>query len=137
MPHDPERIAETRSWFAKASEDLRAAKFELTAKPPLTADIVFHAQQAVEKSIKGFLSWHDQTFRKTHNLVEIGESAARIDSTLETLLRRAAPLTEYAWRFRYPGDLDEPPVEEAREALTIATEVLEALLTRLPSEVRP
>jgi hypothetical protein len=69
--------------------------------------------------------------------VEIGESAARIDSTLETLLRRAAPLTEYAWRFRYPGDLDEPPVEEAREALTIATEVLEALLARLPSEVRP
>ena len=72
MPHDPDRIAETRSWFSKASEDLRAATFELTAEPPLTADIVFHAQQAVEKSIKGFLGWHDRPFRKTHNLVEIG-----------------------------------------------------------------
>lgn len=137
MPHDPERIAETRSWFAKASEDLRAATFEFKAKPPLTADIVFHAQQAVEKATKGFLSWHDLTFRKTHNLVEIGEAAVAVDSKLEPILRRAAPLTEYAWRFRYPGDLDEPPVEEAREALAVAQEVFDALLDRLPSEVRP
>jgi HEPN domain-containing protein len=137
MLHDPERIAEARSWFVKASDDLRAAAFELTAEPPLTADIVFHAQQAVEKAIKGFLTWHDRVFRKTHNLVEIGEIAAAIESSLEPLLRRAAPLTEYAWRFRYPGDLDEPPVEEAREALATALEVFDSLLTRLPAEVRP
>ena len=136
MPHDPERIAEVRSWFVKAGEDLRAAAFELTAQPPLTADIVFHAQQAVEKAIKGFLSWHDRPFRKTHNLVEIGEAAGAIDSTLEPLLRRAAPLTEYAWRFRYPGDPDEPPVEEAREALAIAREVFESLSSKLPAEAR-
>ena len=111
--------------------------FELTAQPPLTSDMVFHAQQAVEKAIKGFLCWHDRPFRKTHNLVEIGEAAAAVDSTLESVLRRAAPLTEYAWRFRYPGDLDEPSVEEAREALAIAREVFDGLLSRLPIEVRP
>jgi len=137
MPHDPERIAEVRSWFQKASDDLRAAAFELTAVPPLTADIVFHTQQAVEKAIKGFLSWHDRPFRKTHNLVEIGGTAVAVDSALEPLLRRAAPLTEYAWRFRYPGDMDEPPAEEAREALGIAREVFDALLSRLPVEVKP
>ena len=48
MPHDPERIAEVRSWFAKASDDLRAAVLGFTAQPPLTSDIVFHAQQVVE-----------------------------------------------------------------------------------------
>ena len=53
-------------------------RLDLQAKPPLTADSVFHAQQAAEKSIKGFLSWHDRPFRKTHNLVEIGEQAAAI-----------------------------------------------------------
>ena len=137
MPHDPERIAEVRSWFSKAAEDLRAATFELTAEPPLTADIVFHAQQAVEKSIKGFLSWHDRPFRKTHNLVELGEAATAVDPALESALRRAAPLTEYAWRFRYPGDLVEPPVEEAREALAIAREVFDGLLSRLPANVKP
>ena len=137
MPHDPERIAEVRSWFSKAGQDLRAGTFELTAEPPLTADIVFHAQQAVEKAIKGFLSWHDRPFRKTHNLVELGEAATAVDPALESLLRRTAPLTEYAWRFRYPGDLVEPSVDEASEALAIAREVFDSLLSRLPADVKP
>lgn len=73
MPLDPERIAETRGWLVKAAEDLRAADFERRAQPPLSGDIAFHAQQAAEKVMKGFLTWHDHRFRKTHNLVEIGE----------------------------------------------------------------
>ncbi len=59
MPLDPERIAEARAWLVKAADDLRAADFERTAEPPLTSDIVFHAQQAAEKTLKGFLAWHD------------------------------------------------------------------------------
>lgn len=51
MPRDPAREAETAEWLAKAQLDLRAARFELTAEPPLTADIVFHCQQAAEKSM--------------------------------------------------------------------------------------
>jgi len=137
MPHDPERIAETRPWLSKATEDLRAADFELTAKPPLVADIVFHAQQAAEKAMKGFLAWHDRPFRKTHNLIEVGEACVAIDPTLDELLRRAAPLTEYAWKFRYPGEPEAPPREEAEQALAIARAVYDAILARLPEEVRP
>ena len=96
MPHDPALITETRAWFSKAGNDLRAGTFELGAVPPLTSDIVFHTQQAAEKAMKGFLTWHGQVYRKTHNLVEIGEACAAIDPTLEPLLRRAAELTEYA-----------------------------------------
>ena len=66
MPLDPERIAETRAWLVKAAEDLRAADFERTAQPPLSSDIVFHAQQTAEKAMKSFLTWHDRPFRKTH-----------------------------------------------------------------------
>jgi hypothetical protein len=29
MSHDPARVAETKSWFAKAASDLRAASHEL------------------------------------------------------------------------------------------------------------
>ena len=56
MSLDPILVAETKSWFAKASEDLRAADFEFGATPPLLADIVFHCQQAAEKAMKGFLT---------------------------------------------------------------------------------
>lgn len=56
MPHDPARLEDTRAWLAKAQMDLEAGAFELTADPPFSADIVFHAQQATEKALKGFLA---------------------------------------------------------------------------------
>lgn len=80
---------------------------------------------------------HGTAFRKTHNLVEIGETCAALDPALDPLLRRAAPLTEYAWKFRYPVEPEEPTREEAEAALATAREVYEAILSRLPEEVRP
>ena len=38
--------------------------------------------------MKGFLTWHDRPFRKTHNLVEVGEACATVDATLEAQGRR-------------------------------------------------
>jgi hypothetical protein len=100
MPLDPIRVAETRSWLAKATGDLRAADHDLTATPPLLEDAVFHVQQAAEKTLKGFL-------------------------------------TEYAWKFRYPGDPEAPSDDEARRALGVAHEVYRAIVAVLPHEVRP
>ena len=137
MPPDPARVAETRAWLHKASEDLRAGSHQLSARPPLCADAAFHAQQVCEKAAKGFLAWHDRPFGKTHNLVELGRACAAISTDLEPVLRSAAPLTEYAWRFRYPGDPEEPTIDEVRHVLLIAREVLEAILARLPDDARP
>jgi len=36
MPYDPELVAETRSWFVKATQDLGAATHEFTADPPFS-----------------------------------------------------------------------------------------------------
>ncbi len=74
MQPDPAHIAETRAWFFRAAEDLRAADHEFTAVPPLLADIAFHCQQAAEKAFNGFLTWHNDPFRYTHSLEEIGEA---------------------------------------------------------------
>ncbi|MBI3089067.1 MAG: HEPN domain-containing protein [Candidatus Tectomicrobia bacterium] len=137
MPHDPELVAETRAWVARAEDDLRAGAIVLSAEPPLTAAVVFHAQQAAEKAMKGFLTWHSRPFRKTYNLTEIGGMCVGRDASLEPLLRRAAMLTDYAWKFRYPGEPEYPPREEAEEALDTAREVFDAILARLPEEVRP
>jgi len=137
MLHDPALVAEVRAWLLKAGKDLAAATYEMQADPPFAGDIVFHAQQAAEKSLKAFLSWHRIHFRKTHNLVELGAACCKVDESLEPLLKRAAPLTEYAWKFRYPGDPEEPAAEEAVDALERARDVFEAVLKRLPSEVHP
>ena len=53
--------------------------------------VLFHSQQAVEKSLKAFLSRHRTPFRKTHNLVELGETCCLLDPSLESLLRQPRP----------------------------------------------
>jgi len=135
MAEDPELIADTRAWLVKATSDLAAATLDLQAQPPLTEDVVFHAQQATEKALKGFLTFRGRVFRKTHNLVELGESCAALDPTLTDLLKSAARLTEYAWLFRYPGEPEAPSREEAEEALATARAVYHAILARLPAQV--
>ena len=137
MQPDPARVADTKAWLAKADMDIQAAAFELTAVPPFVAHAVFQAQQATEKVLKGYLAWHDTPFRKTHDLAEIGRQCADIDPSFAPLLLRAASLTQYAWRFRYPGEPAEPTRRETEEALALAREVYDAILTRLPAEVRP
>lgn len=137
MSHDPARVADTKAWLARVTTDLRAAAHDLRASPPLLADTVFHCQQATEKALKGFLAWHDRPFRKTHDIEEIGGACREVDPSLSDVIDRAVPLTEYAWRFRYPGEPEEPSMEEAQEALALATKVYEAIRARLPAEVWP
>ena len=134
MPADPVLIGETHAWLHKAAHDLRAAGHNLTASPPLLDDALFHCQQAAEKALKGFLMWNDIPFRKTHSLEEIGEQCLDLDSTLHDFVDRAIPLTEYAWKFRYPGEPQEPSLAEVEDALLIAKQLYEAILVRLPSK---
>ena len=137
MPLDPVLVEETRGWFGKAAADLRMAALALDAEPPLLGHVVFDAQQAAEKSIKGFLVWHNQVFRRTHAIEEIGQQALAIDRSLEPMIDHAVPLSEYAWRFRYPRDPSDPSRDEAVSALAIARELHRELLARLPPEVCP
>jgi HEPN domain-containing protein len=137
MAADKARAEDVRAWLRKASLDLRAAEHAISAPEAcLWADIAFHAQQATEKCLKAFLAWHDVPFRKTHNLEELGRECVKLDCTLQAVVTCAVPLTEYAWKFRYPGEPDEPSREEAERALRIAREAAEEVANRLPEDVR-
>ena len=132
MEPEDARLQDVRAWLAKANLDLRAAAHEASAPAEgLWGDVMFHAQQAAEKSLKAFLAWHDVPFRKTHNLENLGQRCVAVDATLQPLADQAAPLSEYAWKFRYPGEADEPEREEAELALAAARNIYEAILTRL------
>jgi len=108
----------------------------LGAQSAFTRAATFHAQQAAEKALKGFLTWHDTPFRKTHDLLELATTCAPIDSDLGSLATPATALTPFAWSSRYPGD-DAPTVQAAENALERARRLYRAVLDRLLSEVRP
>jgi HEPN domain-containing protein len=136
MQSDAARLADTRAWLAKARTDLRSAEHALAASPPLAEDVAFHAQQAAEKAMKALLTWHDVPFRKTHSREELGQQCVAVEPTPLALVDQAAPLTEYAWRFRYPGEDAPPTPEEVDGALQTARAVVAAVSERLPQQAR-
>lgn len=132
MPLDDAKREDTIAWFTKARSDLAKARHAMTAKEPFRDDAVYHCQQAIEKAMKSLLTWHDVPFRKTHSLEELGCQCIVIDQSLQTIVDQAVPLSEYAWKFRYPGEDELPTEDETEEALTIAQAVIDVIGNKLP-----
>ncbi len=137
MQPEDTRTADARAWPAKTRQDVRRVEILLAATPADVEGALFHCQQAAERALKAFLTWHDVRFRRIHDLEEIGKQCVEVDQTLGSLMGRAETLSEYASRFRYPGAPYEPRMEEGQAALALVREVTEAILIRLPREVRP
>jgi HEPN domain-containing protein len=97
------QIADTKAWLTKVVHDLRRVEILLGSEPPDVEGALFHCQQAAEKAFKAFLTWHDVSFRRVHELDIIGGHCADLDPTLRDLADRADTLTKYVWQFRYPG----------------------------------
>src|SRR5712692_7025195 len=100
MQPDPARAADTKAWLAKAAQDLRRVEILLAVNPPDVEGALFHSQQAAEKALKAFLTWHDVRFRRVHELDVIGGQCVDVGPTLASLVTRVDALTKYAWRFR-------------------------------------
>ena len=71
MPRDEVLAGDTRAWLEQAVKDLRRVEILLAVTPPDVEGALFHSQQAAEKALKGFLTWHDIAFRQVHELGEI------------------------------------------------------------------
>lgn len=123
-----------RQWLAKARGDLKVARHLLGADADFAFGAAFHAQQAAEKALKEALVWHQVAFPKTHDLGRLAELLRPAVARLPTPIERAIALTSYGVEVRYPADLPEPTVAEARDALALAEAVHGAVLELLPAE---
>ena len=113
-----------RDWFDKAERDLLTAVTILGAVNVPTDIVCFHCQQASEKYLKGFLSWHATPPARTHDLAALLVACTTLDPRLASLRPLAIHLTDYAVDVRYPGlPHSDPTVLEAREALNAAGEI--------------
>jgi len=119
---------EAAKWLRQAAKDRNAAQVLIGAEPSRS---VFHSQQAAEKAVKAFLTFHQIPFRKTHNLTDLGSQCASVDPSLEALLREVADLTDHASAFRYPDSPYEPDADEAARALATATGLCDEIGRRL------
>ena len=124
-----------RGWLLKARSDLIACRRTLQADGSYDTTC-FHAQQAIEKSLKALLAFHAQPVPRTHDLEEL----QRLCSPLHTLpaLDRFdfSETTDYGVLVRY--DLEFwPDQDTADDAVGQAEQVFELVVNALPPECRP
>jgi HEPN domain-containing protein len=119
-------------WLAKAERDYEAARRMINdTREPLLDAGVYHCQQAAEKALKGWLTSKGVAVTKTHDLVHLVRLCAADEQTFEALISLADFLSPFAVEFRYPGDIFEPPQEDADRALLDARAILDAVSASL------
>jgi HEPN domain-containing protein len=122
----------TGEWVKKAEGDYRtmSREFKVTRQPNHSA-VCFHAQQCVEKLLKGFLNEHDIRFAKTHDLLRIITLTYPVRPEWKALELEADSLTDYASESRYPGE--DCTFEEARYAVEVCKKIRKVVLAAIKS----
>jgi len=116
------------SWLVKVSSDVGSA--EVLLREGYIENSCFHAQQACEKTLKAYLSLHEDEPEWTHDLRKLCKTCMRYDAEFEAVLDDASELTQFISRTRYPGD-DSYSEWDAQEALEIVRQIYEFTLPRI------
>jgi HEPN domain-containing protein len=124
-----------KGWFLKGDSDLNTARTVLaTAGPYDTA--CFHAQQAVEKYLKGLLDYHGRPYPLIHDLGKLALLCEGVEPPPGLSMQEVAALTDYAVSLRYDSEF-WPDLSKAADAVRVAGQVQTAILAVLPAEARP
>ncbi len=112
-------------WLEFAQTDVRMAQLALPES--LFAAVCFHAQQAVEKSMKAILAMREENIPKTHSLARLSDQIGGSEfDDLEAALTR---LDDVYLTSRYPdllpGSLPEGlPTQQVAEQVLAAAQIV-------------
>jgi HEPN domain-containing protein len=115
-----DRELAARRWFLKAANDLYTAETMLRDAFPTPDTICFHAQQCMERLLKGILTVQGQDIEFTHDLPHLVTMCAQVDERFMGWMDVARELTDYAVEVRYPDVWREIPLDEAMRAAQLA-----------------
>ena len=132
-----EKHTEVRNWLIKSLHDLGSARRLMEGDEPYLDTAVYHCQQAAEKVLKAFLTYHDILFERTHDLIELLELSLAQEPAFKQWREVAEELTPYAVQYRYPSDVLEPSQSDAKAALQHTQAFMNFIFGLLSDEVKP
>jgi HEPN domain-containing protein len=110
-----------RSWLLKAAHDMETAKIVATQLPDYDDVIAFHCQQAIEKSLKGYLVYLDIEFKPVHDLGYLLNLTVTKDNSMDLYFEDVDRISRYAVQIRYPDTMIRLTKFQIEEAIKIAS----------------
>lgn len=127
---------EARRWFRQAQADLAAVENDINTVKPSYEWACFKCHQAAEKALKAAQYSVDAHKTNIHNLVQ--NSLMLHDSQLTSLSSQLENHLGDSTRMRYPDQVCSPQIpndvysqEMARDALEVATRILDQVMSRV------
>ena len=120
-----------KQWLTKAEHDLTIIQQGMDRpEQEWVSDVLcFHAQQAIEKTLKAYLIFLEKDPPRTHSLEVLLEAARSEAPDLPDY--DLGDLTTYAVQARYPDELVEPDSSEVKQYAKLAETVLKDLRFRM------
>ena len=109
-----------QTWLLKATHDLETAKIIATQMPDFDDTIAFHCQQAIEKSLKGYLVYLNIEFKPVHDLGYLLNLIGTKDDSLDKYFDKVDRISRFAVQIRYPDQIIKLTGDQIREALELA-----------------
>ncbi len=123
------------NWLMKSRRDLLSAKRLARGAEPYLDTAIYHCQQSVEKAVKGWLVYHDQSFEKTHDLRLLVTQASEVDAKFTDWIDIAVQVSPYAIAYRYPGEVLEPTEDEYKQAFQATSGFYDFICSLLPPKL--
>ena len=121
-----------KQWFEISADDLDVARGCLDKYYPKKISIAcYHAQQAAEKSLKGFMAFCDIEPLHTHNLTELCKLCMDKDTSFSEILELCDSLNPYCVVTRYPKE-KEITEDMAKIAIDQANEIYGFCIAKIP-----
>ena len=120
------RRRRTDEWLKKGDSDLRTAEILVKEEHPPTDTACFHCQQAVEKYLKGYLTFKRIDFLKSHDLDYLLKLCKDSNKKFADYGETVLALNKYGIEPRYPADIPVYySVDETKRAINLAREMMD------------
>lgn len=126
---DAER--ENREWLVRAEYDLLVAQRALERPLTLSEAASFHAEQAAEKALKGYLAAQGEAVPAGHDLPALLRLCQAVDPEFAQLEGAAETLAPHFTAYTEPGAPSAPLVADAERDLELARGILQFVRVRV------
>ena len=128
-----------RRWLAEATHSLEVTR--LMFDNSLWSDVCFKSGQTSQLALKAYLYGAGKRSIYIHSIGDLLSECGKEDEDFNGLRGRGVTLDKYYLSSRYPDALPPPAIpfqsftaDEARQALGIATEIVEMVRARIGEE---